>query len=73
MGIDTSDPAYIDSLMPSPQEEYEDRCEATFAKRLAIILIKNGTLSQREACDLLYPSEEQLDEVDQIGSIEPER
>jgi hypothetical protein len=69
MGIDTDDPGYIDSLLPTPQEQYEDACEATFAKRLAIILIKNGTIRSREATDLFFPSEELIDEANRFDGI----
>jgi hypothetical protein len=63
MAIDTNDPDYIESLMPTPEEEYDEAVDATFARRLGLMLVKNGTLSEYEAVELLYPSWEQIKEA----------
>ena len=57
-------PGYIDSLLPTPEDEYDELCANTFTKRLAIMLVKNGTLSSREACDLFFPSHDLIEEAD---------
>lgn len=43
-------------------DEYENQKSLTFAARLAIILFRNGTLSEREMFDLMYPSVEKIEE-----------
>lgn len=63
MAIETDDPGYIESLLPTPAEEYDALVDQTFTRRLAIMLIKNGTISEREATDLFYPSMELIEEA----------
>lgn len=56
--------AYINSLLPTPEEEYADRVEATLLRRLIERLRYRRVLSESDIQDLLTPTVGMLDEAE---------
>lgn len=52
-----------DHLLPTAEEEYEDACERTLARRLLIELGRLGVIGEYSMSQLLYPSQEAIDEA----------
>lgn len=56
----------IDHLLPSPQEDYEQACEATLARRLMMLLHARGVISHFDYTNLLYPSQDEIDAANEL-------